>query len=77
MRGDTINHFDLRGEAMRVIYKNDDEALSKWFASSISKDKALVYNAMMGAILVPNAKGYGFQVDEELYEISICVFAKA
>ncbi len=70
LHGDTIDHFDLRGEVLRVIYKNDDQALSEWFSSSISKDKAIVYNAIMGAILVPNAKGYGFEVDGEGYEIS-------
>lgn len=70
MHGDTIDHFDLRGEVLRVIYKNDDEALSEWFSSSISKDKAIVYNTMMGAILVPNAKGYGFEVNGVGYEIT-------
>lgn len=69
MHGDTINHFDLRGEVLRVIYRNDNEALNIWFSSSSSKEKAFVYNAMMGAILVPNAQGYGFEIDGELYEI--------
>lgn len=55
---------------MRVIYKKDDAALSEWFSSSISKDKGIVYNTMMGAILVPNAKGYRFEVDGIGYEIS-------
>jgi hypothetical protein len=41
LHGDTIDHLDLRGEVLRVIYKNDDEALSKWFSSSISKIKQL------------------------------------
>ncbi|MGE7840017.1 hypothetical protein ACQKNX_04420 [Lysinibacillus sp. NPDC093712] len=70
LHGDTIDHLDLRGEMLHVIYKDDDEALSKWFSSSISKDKAIVYNTMMGVILVPNAKGFGFEVDGDLYEIS-------
>ena len=69
MHGDTIDYFDLRGEVLRVIYRNDNEALNNWFSSSTSKEKALVYNAMMGAILVPNAQGYGFEIDGELYEI--------
>jgi len=69
MYGDTVDHFDLRGEVLRVIYLNDNEALNSWFSSSTSKEKALVYNAMMGAILVPNAQGYGFEIDGELYEI--------
>jgi len=69
MHGDTVDHFDLRGEVLRVIYRNDNEALNSWFSSSTSKEKALVYNAMMGAILVPNAQGYGFEIDGELYEV--------
>ncbi|MFJ7666750.1 hypothetical protein ACIQXI_06560 [Lysinibacillus sp. NPDC097195] len=68
--GDTVDHFDLRGEVMRVIYKNDDEALSEWFSSAISKNKGIVYNTMMAAILVPNAKGYCFEVDGVGYEIA-------
>ncbi|QQP10563.1 hypothetical protein FJQ98_14905 [Lysinibacillus agricola] len=62
MLGDTINHFDLRGAVLRQ--------LNKWFSSSTARDNALVNNAMMGAILVPNAKGYGFEVDGEMFEIS-------
>jgi len=69
MHGDTVDHFDLRGEVLRVIYRNDNEALNSWFSSPTSKEKALVYNAMMGAILVPNAQGYGFEIDGELYEV--------
>ncbi|MGG2081785.1 hypothetical protein [Lysinibacillus pakistanensis] len=69
MHGDTVDHFDLRWEVLRVIYRNDNEALNSWFSSSTSKEKALVYNAMMGAILVPNAQGYGFEIDGELYEV--------
>ncbi|QDQ02974.1 hypothetical protein FOH38_22410 [Lysinibacillus fusiformis] len=70
MLGDTINQFDLRGEVLRVIYRTDNEALSKWFSSSSSREEAIVYNAMMAAILVPNAKGYAFSIDGEMFEIS-------
>ncbi|MGE7092482.1 hypothetical protein ACQKII_13775 [Lysinibacillus sp. NPDC048646] len=70
MLGDTIDQFDLRGEVLRVIYRTDNEALSKWFTSSTSREEAIVYNAMMATILVPNAKGYAFSIDGEMFELS-------
>ncbi|MFB7158211.1 hypothetical protein [Lysinibacillus sp. NPDC056232] len=53
---------------LRVVYKNDNEAL-KWYSSSTSRNKALVYNAKMGGILVPIAKRYGFEIDRKFLKL--------
>ncbi|MFE3576073.1 hypothetical protein [Lysinibacillus sp. NPDC059133] len=53
---------------LRVVYKNDNEAL-KWYSSSTSRNKALVYNAKMGGILVPIAKRYGFEIDRKFFKL--------
>ncbi|KOS68535.1 hypothetical protein AEA09_08210 [Lysinibacillus contaminans] len=62
--GATIDYFDLRGGIMRVIYRTDNESLNKRFDVANTMEETMIYNAMMAAILVPNAKGYAFSIDD-------------
>lgn len=68
--GDTIDYFDLRGEVLHIIYRGDNESLKKWFETSSTMKETIIYNAMMAAILVPNANGYAFSINNVLFEVT-------
>ncbi|MFJ7953208.1 hypothetical protein ACIQZG_16975 [Lysinibacillus sp. NPDC096418] len=68
--GDTIDHFDLRGEVLHIIYRSDNESLKKWFDTARTMKETIIYNAMMAAVFVPNAYGYAFSIDDVLFEVT-------
>lgn len=40
--GDTIDHFDLRGEVLHIIYRSDNESLKKWFDTARTMKETII-----------------------------------
>jgi hypothetical protein len=73
--GETVGKFDLSDEKINITYEvkgnvSEETFHSYWFSDNDNDQKTLYYNAIYLSLLVPNAKGYEFHVQEKSMSIS-------
>ncbi|MDY0943928.1 DUF4825 domain-containing protein [Priestia megaterium] len=74
--GETFKEIDLHNKAPKITYGTKDGSLSKdetlkyWFDDQDTLKKIFLYNAIYLTLLVPNAEGYSFKVDDQSFSIS-------
>lgn len=75
-RGETFKEIDLHNKTPKIIYGtkegslSEDEMLKYWFDDKNTLEKNFLYNAIYLTILVPNAQGYSFKVDNQKFSVS-------
>ncbi|MGN2274648.1 DUF4825 domain-containing protein [Priestia megaterium] len=74
--GETFKEIDLHNKTSKIIYGtkegslSEDETLKYWFDGKNTLEKNFLYNAIYLTILVPNAQGYSFKVDNQKFSVS-------
>ena len=74
--GETFKEIDLHNKTPKIIYStkggslSEDEMLKYWFDGKNTLEKNFLYNAIYLTILVPNAEGYSFRVDNQKFSAS-------
>ncbi|QDZ81191.1 DUF4825 domain-containing protein [Priestia megaterium] len=74
--GETFKEIDLHNKTPKIIYGtkegslSEDETLKYWFDGKNTLEKNFLYNAIYLTILVPNAQGYSFKVDNQKFSVS-------
>ncbi|MCM3255033.1 DUF4825 domain-containing protein [Priestia aryabhattai] len=74
--GETFKEIDLHNKTPKIIYGtkedslSEDEMLKYWFDDKNTWEKNFLYNAIYLTILVPNAQGYSFKVDNQKFSVS-------
>ncbi|WEA45964.1 DUF4825 domain-containing protein [Priestia aryabhattai] len=74
--GETFKEIDLHNKTPKIIYGtkegslSEDEKLKYWFDGKNTLEKNFLYNAIYLTILVPNAQGYSFKVDNQKFSVS-------
>ncbi|MGG2089183.1 DUF4825 domain-containing protein [Priestia aryabhattai] len=74
--GETFKEIDLHNKTPKIIYGtkegslSEDETLKYWFDGKNTLEKNFLYNAIYLTILVPNAQGYSFRVDNQKFSVS-------
>lgn len=74
--GETFKEIDLHNKTPKIIYGtkegslSEDEMLKYWFDNKNTLEKNFLYNAIYLIILVPNAQGYSFKVDNQKFSVS-------
>ncbi|CJF75690.1 Uncharacterised protein [Streptococcus pneumoniae] len=74
--GETLKEIDLHNKTPKIIYGtkegslSEDEILKYWFDDKNTLEKNFLYNAIYLTILVPNAQGYSFKVDNQKFSVS-------
>jgi len=74
--GDTFKKIDLENKMVKVTYGDvggdlsKDEILKYWFDGQDTLKKNFFYNAIYLTLLVPNAKSYNFNVDDQSFSVS-------
>lgn len=74
--GETFKEIDLHNKTPKIIYGtkedslSEDEMLKYWFDNKNTLEKNFLYNAIYLTILVPNAQGYSFKVDNQKFSVS-------
>lgn len=73
--GETVGKLDLSDEKINVTYEvksnvSEETFHSYWFSDNNNDHKTLYYNAIYLSLLVPNAKGYEFHVQEKSMSIA-------
>ena len=68
--GETVKKLSLSDEKIAVTYEakgniSAEEFQNYWFSGNQDRNKTLFYNAIYLSLLVPNARGYEFHVQEE------------
>lgn len=73
--GETVGELDLSNENINVTYEvkgdiSEETFHSYWFTDNKNDQKLLYYNAIYLSLLVPNAKGYEFHVQERSMSVT-------
>ncbi|OHY77069.1 DUF4825 domain-containing protein [Priestia aryabhattai] len=74
--GETFKEIDLHNKTLKITYGtkagslSEDETLKYWFDGKNTLEKNFLYNAIYLTILVPNAQGYSFKVDNQNFSVS-------
>ncbi|WP_243557090.1 DUF4825 domain-containing protein [Priestia megaterium] len=74
--GETFKEIDLHNKTPKIIYGtkesslSEDETLKYWFDGKNTLEKNFLYNAIYLTILVPNAEGYSFKIDDQKFSVS-------
>ncbi|MBX9965980.1 DUF4825 domain-containing protein [Priestia aryabhattai] len=74
--GETFKEIDLHNKTPKIIYGtkegslSEDETLKYWFDGKNTLEKNFLYNTIYLTILVPNAQGYSFKVDNQNFSVS-------
>ncbi|MFV5316705.1 DUF4825 domain-containing protein [Priestia megaterium] len=74
--GETFKEIDLHNKTPKIIYGtkegslSEDEMLKYWLDDKNTLEKNFLYNAIYLTILVPNAQGYSFKVDNQNFSVS-------
>ena len=74
--GETFKEIDLHNKTPKIIYGTKEDSLSEdkmlkyWFDDKNTLEKNFLYNAIYLTILVPNAQGYSFKVDNQKFSVS-------
>ncbi|PFB69686.1 DUF4825 domain-containing protein [Bacillus cereus] len=74
--GETFQSISLENESIKVIYGaqrngtfTEDMVETYWFDGKDTMEKNFLFNITYLAVLVPNAKGYEFQVENKKFKI--------
>ncbi|WP_226701123.1 DUF4825 domain-containing protein [Priestia aryabhattai] len=74
--GETFKEIDLHNKTPKIIYGtkegslSEDETLKYWFDGKNTLEKNFLYNAIYLTILIPNAEGYSFKIDDQKFSVS-------
>jgi len=74
--GETFKEIDLHNKTPKIMYGtkedslSEDEMLKYWFDGKNTLEKNFLYNAIYLTILVPNAEGYSFKIDDQKFSVS-------
>ncbi|GAB1805936.1 DUF4825 domain-containing protein [Priestia megaterium] len=74
--GETFKEIDLHNKTPKIMYGAkegslaEDEMLKYWFDGNNTLEKNLLYNAIYLTILIPNAEGYSFKIDDQKFSVS-------
>ncbi|MED3854616.1 DUF4825 domain-containing protein [Priestia megaterium] len=74
--GETFKEIDLHNKTPKIIYGtkegslSEDEILKYWFDGKDTLEKNFLYNAIYLTILIPNAGGYSFKIDDQKFSVS-------
>ncbi|PGN67016.1 DUF4825 domain-containing protein [Priestia megaterium] len=74
--GETFKEIDLHNKTLKIMYGtkegslSEDEILKYWFDGKDTLEKNFLYNAIYLTILIPNAGGYSFKIDDQKFSVS-------
>jgi hypothetical protein len=74
--GETFKEIDLHNKTPKIMYGTKEGSLSKdemlkyWFDGKNTLEKNFLYNAIYLTILIPNAEGYSFKIDDQKFSVS-------
>ncbi|MEQ7803683.1 DUF4825 domain-containing protein [Priestia megaterium] len=74
--GETFKEIDLHNKTPKIIYGtkegslSEDETLKYWFDGKNTLEKNFLYNAIYLTILIPNAEGYSFEINDQKFSVS-------
>ncbi|MGF9945198.1 DUF4825 domain-containing protein [Priestia megaterium] len=74
--GETFKEIDLHNKTPKIMYGtkegslSEDEMLKYWFDGKNTLEKNFLYNAIYLTILIPNAEGYSFKIDDQKFSVS-------
>ncbi|MBU8689770.1 DUF4825 domain-containing protein [Priestia megaterium] len=74
--GETFKEIDLHNKTTKITYGtktgslSEDETLKYWLDGKDTLEKNFLYNAIYLTILIPNAKGYSFKIDDQKFSVS-------
>ncbi|MQR87560.1 DUF4825 domain-containing protein [Bacillus megaterium] len=74
--GETFKEIDLHNKTLKIMYGTKEGSLSKdemlkyWFDGKNTLEKNFLYNAIYLTILIPNAEGYSFKIDDQKFSVS-------
>ncbi|MDD1514691.1 DUF4825 domain-containing protein [Priestia megaterium] len=74
--GETFKEIDLHNKTAKIKYGtksgsfSEGETLKYWFDGKDTLEKNFLYNAIYLTILIPNAEGYSFKIDDQKFSVS-------
>ncbi|PVE74965.1 DUF4825 domain-containing protein [Priestia megaterium] len=74
--GETFKEINLHNKTPKIIYGtkegslSEDETLKYWLDGKDTLEKNFLYNAIYLTILIPNAEGYSFKIDDQKFSVS-------
>ena len=74
--GETFKEINLHNKTPKIMYGtkegslSEDEILKYWFDGKDTLEKNFLYNAIYLTILIPNAEGYSFKIDDQKFSVS-------
>ena len=74
--GETFKEINLHNKIPTIMYGtkedslSEDEILKYWLDGKDTLEKNFLYNAIYLTILIPNAEGYSFKIDDQKFSVS-------
>ncbi|MCM3181409.1 DUF4825 domain-containing protein [Priestia megaterium] len=74
--GETFKEINLHNKTPKIMYGtkedslSEDEILKYWLDGKDILEKNFLYNAIYLTILIPNAEGYSFKIDDQKFSVS-------
>lgn len=74
--GETFKEINLHNKIPKIMYGtkedslSEDEILKYWLDGKDTLEKNFLYNAIYLTILIPNAEGYSFKIDDQKFSVS-------
>ncbi|MCJ7988230.1 DUF4825 domain-containing protein [Priestia sp. OVS21] len=74
--GETFKEINLHNKTPKIMYGtkedslSEDEILKYWLDGKDTLEKNFLYNAIYLTILIPNAQGYSFKIDDQKFSVS-------
>ncbi|MCR8929031.1 DUF4825 domain-containing protein [Priestia megaterium] len=74
--GETFKEINLHNKTPKIMYGtredslSEDEILKYWLDGRDTLEKNFLYNAIYLTILIPNAEGYSFKIDDQKFSVS-------
>ncbi|AUO13494.1 DUF4825 domain-containing protein [Priestia megaterium] len=74
--GETFKEINLHNKTPKIMYGtkegslSEDETLKYWLDGKDTLEKNFLYNAIYLTILIPNAEGYSFKIDDQKFSVS-------
>ena len=74
--GETFKEINLHNKTPKIMYGtkedslSEDEILKYWLDGKDTLEKNFLYNAIYLTILIPNAEGYSFKIDDQKFSVS-------
>ncbi|MDC7770868.1 DUF4825 domain-containing protein [Priestia megaterium] len=73
--GETFKEINLHNKTPKIMYGtkedslSEDEILKYWLDGKDTLEKNFLYNAIYLTILIPNAEGYSFKIDDQKFSV--------